>query len=209
MKNIWKIGLLLTVCAMLCITVATATDNNILPTKDDVSKFIDDMKGKSASEVMSSVKEDNPTWKADILQNGDAEAIALYYEDSSSSKGYGSFYIKDGNPISASSLSGYTVKESYKGELEISENNTEENTSTPTNDSTVIKNDETEKNSDTTYDSFTKALDKYDGKTDCTSMSCAEGLRDYFKGLGWTSEVKYCVAVDTSDEGTVYVVLGV
>ncbi|MDD2287002.1 MAG: hypothetical protein PHQ11_16570 [Paludibacter sp.] len=117
--------------------------------------------------------------------------------------------MKDGKIVSPGDLKGYTVKESYKGKLEDLENTTEENTSTQPDNSTVIKDDETEKNSDHTYKDFTTALDSYTGKTDCTSKSCAQSLSDYFKGKGYSTEVKYCVAVTTSDEGTVYVVLGV
>lgn len=122
MKNITKIGLLLVVCTLLCISIVTATDNTNLPTKNEVNSFLEDMKGKSASEVMDSVKEDHSTWKADLLEcstcTGDKEAIALYYKDSESQKGYGSVYFKDGKIVSPSILKGYSTKESYKGMIE-------------------------------------------------------------------------------------------
>lgn len=208
MKKIIKIGIILLVCAVIGVTISTATSNDKLPTKEEVTNFLSHEKDSTPSEIMSKVKEDHPAWKADLFSQGNDEAIALYYLYDND-KGYGSVYFKDGEIVSHSSLGGYTLKESYKGELEESNNTTEENTSTqPEEDSKLIKDDETEKNSDNTYDAFTKALDKYDGKTDCTSMGCASSLSDYFKELGWTSEVKYCVAVNTSDEGTVYVVLG-
>ena len=128
MKNITKIGLLLVVCTLLCISIVTATDNTNLPTKNEVNSSLEDMKGKSASEVMDSVKEDHSTWKADLLEcstcTGDKEAIALYYKDSGSQTGYGSIYFKEGEIVSPSRLKGYSTKESYKGVLE--EGNDEE-----------------------------------------------------------------------------------
>lgn len=213
MKKIIKIGIILLVCAAIGITLATATSNDKLPTKEEVTNFLSDEKDSTASEILSKVKDEHSTWFADLLECstclGSKEAIVVYYTDSSSSKGYGSIYFKDGVIISPSSIPGYTVKESYKGELEESNNTTKENTSTqPEEDSKIVKDDETEKNSNNTYDAFTKALDNYEGKTDCTSMGCASSLSDYFKELGWSSDVRYCVAVNTSDEGTVYVVLG-
>lgn len=214
MKKIIRIGIILLLCAIIGVTISTATSNDKLPTKEELTDFLTDMKDSSASDVLSKVKADHPTWNADLLEcstcSGDKEAIALYYTDSGS-KGYGSIYYKDGDTISPDSLKGYTLKESYKGELDESTNKTEENASSPVeeNKSTVIKDDETEKNSEYTYAAFSKALDDYDGKLDCTSLSCAKSLSEYFKDLGWGTEVKYCVAVNTSDEGTVYVVLGV
>ena len=122
MKNITKIGLLLVVCTLLCISIVTATDNTNLPTRNEVNSSLEDMKGKSASEVMDSVKEDHSTWKADLLEcstcAGDKEAIALYFSDPGSSKGYGSIYYKNGEIVSPSILKGYSTKESYKGVLE-------------------------------------------------------------------------------------------
>lgn len=118
MKNIkllTAIGILL---CLLCVTMAAA-DNENLPSREEVTDLLED--SDSASDVMKSVKEDHPTWKADLIENGDDEAIALYYEDSDSSKGYGSVYFKDGEVIAPSSLSGYTLKECYKGELEDSD----------------------------------------------------------------------------------------
>ena len=118
MKNIkllTAIGILL---CLLCVTMAAA-DNENLPSREEVTDLLED--SDSASDVMKSVKEDHPTWKADLIENGDDEAIALYYEDSDSSKGYGSVYFKDGEVVAPSSLSGYTLKECYKGELEDSD----------------------------------------------------------------------------------------
>lgn len=208
MKKIIKIGLILIVCAVIGVTLSAAASNDKLPSKEEVTNFVSGENDSNASEILSTIKEAHPTWKADLFSQGNDEAIALYYIYDND-KGYGSVYFKDGEIVSPLSLGGYALKESYKGEIEVANNTTEENTSThPEEDSKVIKDDETEKNSDNTYNAFTKALDKYDGKTDCTSMGCASSLSDYFKELGWTSEVKYCVAVNTSDEGTVYVVLG-
>lgn len=213
MKNIIKIGIILLLCAIIGVTLSTATSNDKLPTKDQVTNFISEMKSSSASDIFSKVKSDHPAWNADLLTcstcSGSKEAIALYYTDSGS-KGYGSIYVKDGEIVTSGSLKGYTLKDSYKGELKESINETEENASTQPkeNNSTVIKDDETEKNSGQTYEDFTKALDAYDGKTGCKSLDCAQSLSDYFKGKGWSTEVRYCVAVTTSDEGTVYVVLG-
>jgi hypothetical protein len=203
-----KILIVLLVTAIIGITLATATTNDKLPTKEEVTNFISGESNSTASEILDKVKEDHPTWKADLYYQGNEEAIALYYIYDNE-KGYGSVYFKDGEIVSPSSLGGYTLKESYTGELEESNNTTDENTSTqPEEDSKIVKDDETEKNSNNTYEAFTKALDSYDGKTDCTSMGCASSLSDYFKELGWSSDVRYCVAVNTSDEGTVYVVLG-
>ncbi len=215
MKNITKIGLTLLVLTVVGVAITTATANDKLPTKNEVTTFLSDMNGKNASDIFCKIKDDHSTWNADLLEGaGNKEAIAVYYTDSRP-KGYGSIYYMDGKTVSPSDLKGYAPKESYKGESEKSDNTTEnatsENTSIPTeeNDSKIIKDDETEKNSNNTYEAFTKALDSYDGKLDCTSQGCAQSLSDYFKGLGWGTEVKYCVAVNTSNEGTVYVVLGV
>ena len=208
MKKIIKISIILLLCAIIGVTISNATSNDKLPSKTEVTAFITEMNGSSAADIFSKVKEQHPAWNADLLSCGNDEAIALYYTDSGS-KGYGGLYVKDGKNVSPGDLKGYTVKELYKGKLEDLENTTEENTSTQPDNSTVIKDDETEKNSDHTYKDFTTALDSYTGKTDCTSKSCAQSLSDYFKGKGYSTEVKYCVAVTTSDEGTVYVVLGV
>jgi len=214
MKNIVKIGLLLIICAVIGVTVVTATDNKDLPSQEEVTQFITEMKGSSASDIFDKVKEDHSTWNADLFEcstcSGDKKAIALYYTYSNEN-GYGSVYCNETGIVTPSSLKGYTLKESYKGELSGSNNNTEENTSEPEeeNDTNVVNESETETSSTHTYNSFKNALDDYDGKLDCTSESCAQSLSDYYKELGWSTEVKHCVAVTTSDEGTVYVVLGV
>ena len=213
MKHL-KILTVLLLC-LACVTMATASREQ-LPSKEDVNDFLDGCTNMSASEVMNDIKEDHSTWKADLLKDGDENAIAIYFEDSDSGKGYGSIYYQNGESVSPSTLSEYTLAESYKGEIGESENNTnvsqdeenvtDENVTTDENE-TVIKGDETD--TEHKYEAFKTALDKYDGKTDCTSLSCATSMKDYFKEMGWTTSVKYCVAVDTSDEGTVYVVLGV
>ena len=208
MKSIVKIGLLLIICAVIGVTVVTATVNKDLPSQDEVTQFISEMNGSSASDIFGKVKEDHTTWNADLFSCGDKEAIALYYTYSND-RGYGSVYCNETGIVTPSSLKGYTLKESYKGELNESGNNTEENSSEPVeeNDTTIVNESET--SSTHTYESFKNALDKYDGKLDCTSENCAQSLSDYYRELGWSTEVKHCVAVTTSDEGTIYVVLGV
>jgi len=209
MKKIIKISIILLLCAIIGVTLTTATSNDKLPTKTELTDFVTEMKGSSASDMFEKVKDTHPDWNADLICSGSNEAVALYYTDSNS-KGFSSIYVKDGKIVSPGDLKGYAMKDKYIGKIEDSKNTTEDNTSTqPTDNSTVIKDDETEKNSDHTYKDFTTALNNYDGKTDCTSKSCAQSLSDYFKDKGYSTEVKYCVAVTTSDEGTVYVVLGV
>ncbi|MDD3915328.1 MAG: hypothetical protein PHF76_11870, partial [Bacteroidales bacterium] len=142
MKNTMKIGLLLLI-AVISITVVTATDNKDLPSQDEITAFATEMKGSTASEILDKVKSDHPTWNADLLEcpscTGDKEAIALY-STASTAKGYGSTYCNETGVISPSTLKGYTLKESYKGTLEESENNTTENTSVPTDEKVVEVN---------------------------------------------------------------------
>lgn len=221
-KLLTVIGILL---CLLCGTIAAA-DNEDLPTREEVTDLLED--SDSASDVMKSVKEDHPTWKADLIENGDDEAIALYYEDSDSSKGYGSVYFKDCKVVAPSSLSGYTLKECYKGELEDSDECAdgscdtepeEEENDTDADDEEVAKED-----SGYTYEALEDALGDYEGTISCSKKECADDLSAYLEEDGWTTEVekktfkklssrktRYCVAVEIDgeeDTDLVYVVLG-
>jgi len=118
MKNIKLLTVIGILLCLLCVTIAAA-DNEDLPTREEVTELLED--SDSAEDVMESVKDDHPTWKADLIENGDDEAIALYYENSSSVNGHSSVYFKDGEVVSPSSLHGYELKECYKGELEDSD----------------------------------------------------------------------------------------
>ncbi len=206
MKNIAKIGILLLVCAAISITVVTATDNKDLPSQEEVTNFIDEMKGKSASEIMDKVKADHPTWNADLIEcpscSGDKEAIALYYTDPGS-KGYGSVYYNGTAIVNPSDLKGFNVKDSYKGELEKSENNTEDNSSKP-KDNKVI---EVSNSSEHTYDDLSEFLDDYEGDTKY-SQENIQSLQNSFLKAGWNTEIRYCIAVNTTDEGLLHIVLG-
>jgi len=210
MRKIIKIGIILLLCAIIGVTLSTATSNDKLPTKDQVTNFISEMKSSSASDIFSKVKSDHPTWNADLLTcstcSGDKEAVALYYTDLGS-KGYGSVYVKDGKIVTPGSLKGYSVKESYKGELKESINKTEENTSTKLEDhENVIKVQDKKDDSTCTYKNFENVLDKYDGNYTYSGDNI-QALNNHFLKLGWTAEIKYCVAVNTSDKGIMYVVL--
>lgn len=228
MKNIKLLTIIGILLCLLCVTIAAA-DNEDLPTREEVTDLLED--SDSASDVMDSVKEDHPAWKADLLEcttcTGDQEAIALYYEDSDSSKGYRSIYFKDGEVVSPSSLSGYTLKECYKGELEDSDDCADGSCNTEPdeeeNDTDAVSDEDNESDEDTeyTYEALGEALDDYDGTITCSSKKCATALSDYLKEDGWTASVekktfkslssgktRYCVSVDTDDEGEVYIVLG-
>ena len=204
MKNTIKIGLLLLV-AVISITVVTATDNKDLPSQDEITQFITEMKGSSASDIFEKVKSDHPTWNADLLKcpscAGDKEAIALYWT-ASTEKGYGSTYCNETGVISPSTLEGYTLKESYKGTLEESETNTTENTSTPTSEDVVEVN-----SSEHTYNDLKEFLDDYEGNTKY-SQTNIQSLQDTFLKAGWGTEIRYCIAVNTTDEGLLHIVLG-
>lgn len=204
MKPITKIGLILLVCAVLGITLATATSNDKLPSKDDVTAFCTEMKGTSASTVFEKVKSAHSTWNADLLEcstcSGDKEAIALYYTDSGS-KGYGSIYFNETGIIKPSDLKGYTLKDSYKGES--SDNTTEENTAAPVEDKVIEVSNTTEH----TYNDLSEFLDDYKGEK-TYSQGNVQSLQDAFLKAGWNTEIRYCIAVNTSDEGLLHIVLG-
>lgn len=204
MKNTIKIGLLLLI-AVISITVVTATDNKDLPSQEEITAFASEMKGSSASDILDKVKSDHPTWNADLLEcptcSGDKEAIALY-STASTEKGYGSTYCNETGVISPSSLGGYTLKESYKGTLEESENNTTENSSAPLSENVVEVN-----SSEHTYNDLKEFLDDYNGDTKY-SQANIQSLQDTFLKAGWGTEIRYCIAVNTTDEGHLHVVLG-
>lgn len=204
MKNTIKIGLLLLI-AVISITVVTATDNKDLPSQEEITAFASEMKGSSASDILDKVKSDHPTWNADLLEcptcSGDKEAIALY-STASTEKGYGSTYCNETGVISPSSLGGYTLKESYKGTLEESENNTTENSSAPLSENVVEVN-----SSEHTYNDLKEFLDDYNGDTKY-SQANIQSLQDTFLKAGWGTEIRYCIAVNTTDEGLLHVVLG-
>lgn len=204
MKNTIKIGLLLLI-AVISITVVTATDNKDLPSQEEITQFATEMKGSSASDIFDKVKSDHPDWNADLLEcptcSGDKEAIALY-STASTSKGYESTYCNETGVISPSTLTGYTLKDSYKGTLEESETNTTENTSTPTSDDVVEVN-----SSEHTYNDLKEFLDDYEGNTTYSQVNI-QSLQDTFSKAGWGTEIRWCIAVDTTDEGLLHVVLG-
>ena len=204
MKNTMKIGLLLLI-AVISITVVTATDNKDLPSQEEITTFASEMKGSSASDILDKVKSDHPTWNADLLEcptcSGDKEAIALY-STASTEKGYGSTYCNETGVISPSTLKGYTLKESYKGTLEESENNTTENSSAPLSENVVEVN-----SSEHTYNDLKEFLDDYNGDTKY-SQANIQSLQDTFLKAGWGTEIRYCIAVNTTDEGLLHVVLG-
>jgi len=209
MKIIQKVYIVLFI-ALITVSMVSASSEQ-LPAQKEVTEFLDGCINMSASDIMNDIKEDHPVWKADLLKcstcTGNQEAIALYCEDSASTKGYGSIYFKDGKIVSPSSLSGYTVKESYKGELEESDNSTNESLNTSEEpDVEVIQDNST--TSERTYEAFSDLVDKYDGNCVYSSDNITS-LCSYFTNLGWDAEVQYCVAVNTSDEGMRYIVLGV
>jgi len=222
MKNIKLLTAIGISLCLLCVTIAAA-DNEDLPTREEITDLLED--SDSASDVMEAVKEDHPTWKADIIENGDDEAIALYYENSSSVSGHSSVYFKDGEVVSPSSLHGYELKECYKGELEDSDGCADGSCDTDPeeeeNDTDADSDEEEDEDTEYTYEALEEALGDYDGTIDCSSKKCANALSDYLEDEGWTTEVekktfkslssgktRYCVSVDTDDEGEVYIVLG-
>jgi len=220
MKSVIKMFTFLLI-ALITVCVVSATSNDKLPSKDEVNSVLSEMKTSSASDIFNTVKEDHPAWKVDLLEcstcSGDKEALALYYDNSSSQKGYGSIYFKEGEIVSPSNLKGYSLKEPYKGELdesgndiEPSENNDTEkdNTTEDDKEDKIIKEDETESTSKNTYEAFQNLLDDYDGDLKSTKEEDADALSEYFTENGWDTKVYHCVEVDTSDEGTVYIVLG-
>lgn len=206
MRSITKILIFLCViCALFAVSTVSATSNDKLPSQDEITQFITEMKGASAAEILDKIKSDHPTWNADLLEcptcSGDKEAIALY-STASTEKGYGSTYCNETGVISPSTLKGYTLKESYKGTLEESENNTTENSSAPLSENVVEVN-----SSEHTYNDLKEFLDDYNGDTKY-SQANIQSLQDTFLKAGWGTEIRYCIAVNTTDEGLLHVVLG-
>ncbi len=206
MRSITKILIFLCViCALFAVSTVSATSNDKLPSQDEITQFITEMKGSSASDILDKVKSDHPTWNADLLECptcfGDKEAIALY-STASTEKGYGSTYCNETGVISPSTLKGYTLKESYKGTLEESENSTTENSSAPLSENVVEVN-----NTEHTYNDLKEFLDDYDGNT-TYSQENIQSLQDTFSKAGWSTGIRWCIAVDTTDEGLLHVVLG-
>ena len=206
MRSITKILIFLCViCALFAVSTVSATSNDKLPSQDEITQFVTEMKGSSASDILDKVKSDHPTWNADLLEcsscTGDKEAIALY-STASTAKGYGSTYCNETGVISPSTLTGYTLKESYKGTLEESENNTTENTSTPTSDDVVEVN-----STEHTYNDLKEFLNDYEGNTTYSQVNI-QSLQDTFLKAGWGTEIRYCIAVNTTDEGLLHIVLG-
>ncbi|MEN6294111.1 MAG: hypothetical protein ABFD07_19120 [Methanobacterium sp.] len=120
MKSITKALIFLCIlCALFAIT-ATATSNDKLPSKEEVTNFVTETKGSTASDILDKVKDDHPSWYVDLIEcstcSGSKDAIALYYTDSNP-KGFSSIYIKDGQIVSPATLKGYSTKESYKGTI--------------------------------------------------------------------------------------------
>lgn len=209
MKLMFKIFVFLCIiCALFAVSTVSATSNDKLPSQDEVTVFISEMKGSSASEIFDKVKNAHSTWNADLLEcstcSGDKEAIALYCT-SSNEKGYESIYCNETGIVTPSSLKGYTLKESYKGELKESENTTEENSSEPKEENKII---EVNNSSEPTYNDLKEFLDDYKGDTKY-SQENVQSLQDAFLKAGWSTEIRYCIAVNTSDEGLLHMVLGV
>jgi len=192
------------ICALFAVSTVSATSNDKLPSQDEITQFVTEMKGSSASDILDKVKSDHPTWNADLLEcsscTGDKEAIALY-STASTAKGYGSTYCNETGVISPSTLTGYTLKESYKGILEESKTNTTENTSAPINDVVEVNS------SEHTYNDLKEFLDDYDGNT-TYSQENIQSLQDTFSKAGWSTGIRWCIAVDTKDEGLLHIVLG-
>ncbi|MCK9616194.1 MAG: hypothetical protein M0R48_12005 [Candidatus Omnitrophica bacterium] len=206
MKPLFKIVVFLSIiCALVTIPMVSATSNDKLPSQDEITQFVAEIKGSSASDILDKIKSDHPTWNADLLEcptcSGDKEAIALY-STASTEKGYGSTYCNETGVISPSTLKGYTLKESYKGTLEESENNTVENTSAPTSENVVEVN-----SSEHTYNDLKEFLGDYDGNT-TYSQENIQSLQDTFSKAGWSTGIRWCIAVDTTDEGLLHIVLG-
>ncbi len=206
MKSIIKALIFLSIiCALFAVSTASATSNDKLPTQSEVTTFITEMKGSTASDILDKIKADHPTWNADLLEcstcSGDKEAIAIYYT-ASTEKGYGSIYCNETGIISPSTLKGYAPIDSYKGTIEASENNTIENSSTPTDEKVVEVN-----NTEHTYADLKEFLDDYDGDTKY-SQANIQSLQDTFSKAGWKTEIRWCIAVDTADEGLLHIVLG-
>ena len=192
------------ICALITIPMVSATSNDKLPSQDEITQFITEMKGASASDILDKVKSDHPAWNADLIEcptcTGDKEAIALY-STASTEKGYGSTYCNETGVISPSSLGGYTLKESYKGTLEEAETNTTENSSALTNDVVEVNS------SEHTYNDLKEFLGDYDGNT-TYSQENIQSLQDTFSKAGWSTGIRWCIAVDTTDEGLLHIVLG-
>ncbi|MDD2287003.1 MAG: hypothetical protein PHQ11_16575 [Paludibacter sp.] len=59
MKKIIKISIILLLCAIIGVTLTTATSNDKLPTKTELTDFVTEMKGTSASDMFEKVKSDH------------------------------------------------------------------------------------------------------------------------------------------------------
>lgn len=157
MNRIKILGTVL-ILVLVAASVVTATSNDKLPTKEEVTNLLSEMKGSSASDILDKIKEDHPAWNADLIEcstcSGSKEAVVLYYTDSASTKGYGSVYFKDGQAISPTILKGYTTKESYKGELEDSVK--EENTTKECKDGSCTEEVKDTKSKDVSIESGSK-----------------------------------------------------
>lgn len=128
--NRFKILGTVLIFSLLAASVVSATSNENLPEKLKVEAFISEMKGLPASEVFNNIKENHKDWNADLLKcstcGDNTEALAVYYKDTGSYKGYGSIYFADGKTVSPSSLHGYKTTEKYIGELEEEKDSSEQ-----------------------------------------------------------------------------------
>lgn len=180
------------------VTVSTVTAKE-LPSKSELNTFISDIPKedgfiKTASEA---ALDEHPEWHWDKWTS----AVSFYYNDPGSKKGYGSIYFDDNGKKMTASCKDCKIIESHKG----SEEPNEEKEEAP-RETERIK--EGIRSKGHTLDDLRTAIDEYDGNLDCTKKSCVEALYKYLDDDGWDVKIRYCIAVDTEDEGERYVILG-
>ncbi|MEN6290897.1 MAG: hypothetical protein ABFD07_02630 [Methanobacterium sp.] len=145
MKCISKALVLFCFICALFVFPATATSNENLPSKDETNQIISDANTDNALDVYNYVKEKGIATNCDLWKcstcSGDTYAVSFYYKDSTASKGYGSQYFKDGGAVPYSSLRGYSLEDSYKGEESNKENVTEDVKQDEKNVSEEVSND--------------------------------------------------------------------
>jgi hypothetical protein len=99
--------------ALLAVNATATTDNKDLPTKKEVKRFVNAFESDDdfISEISDAAKEEHPTWKWDIWNDG--EMISFYYK---TSNGYGSiYYDEDGDRVKPDCDVKYEATESYLG----------------------------------------------------------------------------------------------
>jgi hypothetical protein len=112
-------------CALLAsITVSAAsTTPGLYASKDEATKALDTVQVPGSctdysSCLASALKAANPTKKCDYWTYDGGSAVSIYYEDSTSSKGYGTVY-QIGKSTRTGTLAGYSnavCKEKYDGD---------------------------------------------------------------------------------------------